>query len=178
MKCLRATQEIKANRLPNGWNESPKRLQQKDLDAGWVIKNDINHYCYKNSICIDAKYGFTNRFVITPANILDDYLWADSVYTEEYFKQQISAAAAERNCIRSQIRAQVEYVFGYFDTSMGGKFTRKIRLIRNKAWLSLKNLTFNFLRYLHHSTNSLVSIELSFNIAKTVNLFSLLREIL
>ena len=30
--------EIKANRLPDGWNESPKRLQQKDLDARWVKK--------------------------------------------------------------------------------------------------------------------------------------------
>jgi len=30
--------EIKANRLPDGWNESPKRLQQKNLDARWVKK--------------------------------------------------------------------------------------------------------------------------------------------
>ena len=30
--------EIKANRLPDGWNESLKRLQQKDLDARWVKK--------------------------------------------------------------------------------------------------------------------------------------------
>ena len=30
--------EIKANRLPDGWNESPKRLQQIDLDARWVKK--------------------------------------------------------------------------------------------------------------------------------------------
>ena len=25
--------EIKANRLPDGWNESPKRLQQRELDS-------------------------------------------------------------------------------------------------------------------------------------------------
>ena len=30
--------EIKANRLPDGWNESLKRLQQRDLDARWVKK--------------------------------------------------------------------------------------------------------------------------------------------
>ena len=30
--------KIKANRLPDGWNESPKRLQQRDLDARWVKK--------------------------------------------------------------------------------------------------------------------------------------------
>ena len=30
--------EIKANRLPDGWIESPKLLQQKDLGARWVKK--------------------------------------------------------------------------------------------------------------------------------------------
>jgi IS5 family transposase len=30
--------------------------------------NDINHYIYKNSICIVAEYGFIRRFVVTPAN--------------------------------------------------------------------------------------------------------------
>ena len=35
--------EVTANRLQSGWNKSPKRLQQRDLDARWVRKNDINH---------------------------------------------------------------------------------------------------------------------------------------
>jgi hypothetical protein len=39
-----------------------------------------------------------------------------------------SAAATDRNSIRSQIRARVEHVFGCFATSMGGKFTRKLGL--------------------------------------------------
>ena len=30
--------EIKANRVPYGWNESPMRLQQRDFDARWVKK--------------------------------------------------------------------------------------------------------------------------------------------
>ena len=30
--------EIKANPLPDGWNESPKQLQQRDLDARWDKK--------------------------------------------------------------------------------------------------------------------------------------------
>ena len=30
--------EIKANRVPDGWDESPKRLQPRDLDARWVKK--------------------------------------------------------------------------------------------------------------------------------------------
>ena len=46
----------------------------------------------------------------------------------------LSTAAIERNSIRSQTRARVEHVFGYFITSMGGKFTRRIGLKKNKAW--------------------------------------------
>jgi len=89
----------------------------------------------------------------------DDYVWADSAYSGERFKdllslagfknrihekgsrnQPLSAAATERNSIRSQIRARVEHVFGCFTTSMGGKFTRKIGLKKNNAWWSLKIL--------------------------------------
>ena len=137
LKCLRATQEIKANRLPDGLKESPKRLQQRDLVARWVKNNDINYYGYKNSICIDAEHGFIRRFVVTPANIHDDYGWADSAYSGERFEDLLSlagfenrihekgsrnhplgAAATERNSIRSQTRARVEHVFGCFATSM------------------------------------------------------------
>ena len=61
----------------------------------------------------------------------DDYVWADSAYSSERFKDLLSlagfknrihekgsknhplrAAAPERNPIRSQIRARVEHVFG------------------------------------------------------------------
>ena len=113
-------------------------------------KNDINNYGYKNSIRIDAEYGFNIRFIVTPANIHNDYVWADSAYSGERFKDLISlagfenrihekgsrkhllsAAATERNSIRSQTRARVEHVFGCFATSMKGKFTRKIGITRN-----------------------------------------------
>ncbi|MCX5943837.1 MAG: transposase [Cyanobacteria bacterium] len=32
--------DIKADRLPNGWDENPDRLQQKDLDAHWVKRTE------------------------------------------------------------------------------------------------------------------------------------------
>ena len=107
----------------------------------------------------------------------DDYVWAVSAYSGRRFKDllslaefenrinekgsrnyPLSAAAIERNSIRSQTRAQVEHVFGCFATSMGCKFTRKIGIKRNKAWWSQKNLTFNFLRSLYLSSDSLASI--------------------
>ena len=100
--------EIKANHLPDGWNERPKRLQQKDLDAR-SVKNDFNHYGYKKSICIGAEHGFIRPFVVTLANIhdsqmlsmllnpenQDDYVWADSTYSGEHFKYLLSLAGFE-----------------------------------------------------------------------------------
>ena len=52
--------EIKAGKLPEGWDENPDRLRQKGLDARWMKKNGINHYGYKNSICIDVDHGFNS----------------------------------------------------------------------------------------------------------------------
>ena len=87
-----------------------KRLQQKDLDARWFKKNDINHYVYKNSICIVAEHGFIRCFVVTPANIHDsqmlpmlldpenhdDYVWVYSAYSGERFKDLLSLAGFEK----------------------------------------------------------------------------------
>ena len=96
--------DIKADRLSDGWDEDPNRLQQSDLDARWLKKNEINHNGYKNSICIDAEHGFIRRFVVTPANIhelevhqmllgqenQDDYFWADSAYSGKYLEDLLS----------------------------------------------------------------------------------------
>jgi len=77
----------------------------------------------------------------------DDYIWADSTYSGERFKDlpslagfenrihekgsrnhPLNAAARKRNSIRSQIRARVEHVFGCFATSIEDEFTRKFGL--------------------------------------------------
>jgi IS5 family transposase len=101
--------DIKADRLPDGWDESPNRLQQKELDARWLKKNGINHYGYKNSIFIDTEHGFIRRFIVTPANIddsqmppmlldpenYDDYVWADSAYAGECFEDLLSLGRFE-----------------------------------------------------------------------------------
>ena len=179
-------EEIKAGRLPEGWDKNQDRLRQKDLDARWVKKNDINYYGYKNSICIDVDHGFIRRYAVTPANIHDsqmlprlldpenehDFVWADSAYSGECFADLLSLGgfeslihekgarnhplsdeAKKMNRVKSAIRACVEHVFGCMTMSMGGKLTRKIGLERTEVWWGLKNLTFNFLRYLQRSSS-------------------------
>ena len=66
--------EIKESRMPEGWDENPNRLQQRDLDARWVQKNGVNHYGYKNNIRTDVEYGFIRRYAVTPANIHDSQM--------------------------------------------------------------------------------------------------------
>lgn len=99
-----------------------------------------------------------------------DYVWADSAYSGEGFEEllnlggfeslihekgarnnPLSDAAKESNRVKSSIRACVEHVFGFMTMCMGAKMTRKIGLERTEAWWGLKNLTFNFLRYLQRS---------------------------
>jgi len=101
--------DSKADRLPDGWDENPHRLQQRDLDARLVKKNGVNHYGYKNSICIDVKHGFIRRYAVTPANIHDSqmllrlldpedkhgYVWADAAYSGECFEDLLSLGGFE-----------------------------------------------------------------------------------
>jgi len=105
--------------------------------------------------------------VLDPEN-RDDFVWADSGYAGSRFDDLLEAAgfesrihekgsrchplseeALERNKVRSSVRARVEHVFGVITTCMRGKLTRRIGLARTRAWWGLRNLTYNFLRYLH-----------------------------
>jgi IS5 family transposase len=106
---LEENKEIKAGRLPEGWDENPDRLQHKDLDARWVKKNGISYYGDKNSICIDVDHGFIRRYAVTSANIYDsqmlprlldrenehDYVWADSAYSGECFEDLLNLGRFE-----------------------------------------------------------------------------------
>ena len=51
--------------------------------------------------------------------------------------------------MRSKTRARVEHVFGQMVMTMKGKYTRLIGINRISAWWGLRNLAFNFLRFIH-----------------------------
>ena len=87
-------EQIKAGQTPEAWKENPAKLRQKDVDARWVQKNDINYYGYKNHICIDVKHKLIRAWAVTDAarhdsqvveelidanNASGDF-WADSAY--------------------------------------------------------------------------------------------------
>ena len=102
-------EEIKQGKVPEDWQDNPHRLRQKDRDARWTKKNGVSHYGYKNSISIDAAYGFIRRHVLTPANIHDSQMlpalldgenadamvWADSAYQSKLVDSFLKEAGYE-----------------------------------------------------------------------------------
>ena len=103
--------------MPEGWDENPNRLQQKNLDARWAQKNGLNHFGYKNNICIDVEHEFIRRHAVTPANIhdsqmlpmlldpenSDNYVWADSAYAGERFEDLLILGGLQ-SCIHEKDR--------------------------------------------------------------------------
>ncbi len=102
-----------------------------------------------------------------------DTLWADSAYRSEaieetlellgfdsqihergYRNHPLSEAQKQSNRTKSKTRAQVEHVFGTWTMQMGGKLLRSIGLVRAKAHLGLKNLTYNLMRYTFWKTHA------------------------
>lgn len=87
-------EQIKQGQTPEAWPEKPAKLRQKDVDARWTQKNDINYYGYKNHICIDVKHKLIRAWAVTDAARHDSQvveelidqdntsaaLWADSAY--------------------------------------------------------------------------------------------------
>ena len=95
-----------------------------------------------------------------------DTIWADSAYRSQaieetleligfdsrihergYRNQPLTEEQKQSNRTKSKTRAKVEHVFGTWVMQMGSKLVRSIGIVRVKAQLGLKNLTYNFMRY-------------------------------
>ncbi len=65
-----------------------------------------------------------------------------------YRETPLTASQKHTNHRRARIRARVEHVFGHQVMAMGGKLIRTIGRVRAQAKIGLKNLTYNFQRFL------------------------------
>ena len=89
--------KIKEGETPESFTKNPNKLAQKDIDARWTKKNNVNYFGYKNHIKIDSKSKIITKYEVTDAsvhdsqaieNLLDDKdknqeFYADSAYTGE-----------------------------------------------------------------------------------------------
>jgi transposase, IS5 family len=128
-----------------------------DVDYGLIRQHSVTDAALHDSLELDSVLDWDNA---------DDQVWADSAYRSEDieiklalegYESQIhekgarnhplSEAQKAANQEKSQTRAKVEHVFGYWVTSMGGKLVRCIGLERVTAYLGLRDLTYNLMRY-------------------------------
>jgi IS5 family transposase len=84
---------IKNGAIPDGWQDNPKRLAHKDIDARWTQKNGVSFFGYKNHVCVDMESKLIVRAIVTDASVHDSQAldavtahgdpptYADSAYT-------------------------------------------------------------------------------------------------
>mgnify|MGYP003677344328 CR=1 FL=1 len=102
--------DIKAGKVPDGWQDKPAKLRQKDRDARWTVKFSkakpvedgkaklrdiaVPAFGYKNHAAIDQRHGFIRGWRVTNAaaydgaqlrSVLDrentgSTVWADTAY--------------------------------------------------------------------------------------------------
>ncbi len=152
--------------------DTEARWTKKNGTSHYGYKNHVNadkqHKLIRQYAVIDAAVHDSQVLedVLLPAEAGRD-IWADSAYRSAEIETQLKAKRLHSkihykgsrnnalttqqqtwNQARSRIRARVEHVFGHQVTAMGGKLIRTIGLLRARAKIGLKNLTYNFQRFL------------------------------
>ena len=131
-------QAIKAGHIPEGWQDQPKRLAQKDRDARWTLKRArtkattettrkrrveiaIPVLGYKNHVSIDRAYGFVRRFAVTNAAaydgaqlgaVLDKSNTASPVWADTAYRSKANEALLEKNGFVSKVHCRRRPGFG------------------------------------------------------------------
>jgi len=74
---------IKEGKVPDGWEDTPNKLTQKDLDARWTQKNNISYYGYKNHTKCDEKSKLITGYLVTDASVHDSQATLDLLDTKD-----------------------------------------------------------------------------------------------
>lgn len=114
--------QIKQGEIPDGWENKPNMLRQKDTDAKWLKKNGEKYYGYKNHVKVCRKSKLISGYIVTDASVHDSQvveelldksdshheLFADSAYSGEQI-----ARLLEKKKIRNRIHEK-----GYSNTPL------------------------------------------------------------
>jgi IS5 family transposase len=147
------------------WTMKPGENHYGDKNHVNVDKQHklIRQYAVTDAAVHDSQVLET---ILLPAEVGRDG-WADSAYRSDaieahlkttglrsnihrkgYRNKLLTAQQQAHNRGRSRIRARVEHVFGHQVTAMGGKLIRTVGLVRARLKIEMKNLTYNFHRFL------------------------------
>ena len=128
-----------------------------DVEYGFIRRYEVTDAAVHDSQVLGAVLDDENE---------GEEIWADSAYRSKliesvlamlkflshiheraYRNRPLTEKQKEANRERSKVRAKVEHVFGSWVNSMGGKLMRSIGQQSVKATIGLKNLVYNFKRY-------------------------------
>ena len=122
-------QAIKEGHIPEGWQDKPKKLAQKDRDARWTLKRArakaitettrkrrvdiaVPVFGYKNHVSIDRAHGFVRRFAVTDAAaddgaqlgaVRDKTDTASPVWADTAYRSQANEAHLAKNGFDSKV---------------------------------------------------------------------------
>jgi IS5 family transposase len=118
--------------------------------------------------------------ILDPDNMASD-VWAESAYRsaaieakleenglesrihrKSHRNKPLSEREKQGNMTRSQVRARVEHVFDAQSNDMGGTLVRGMGLVRAKARIGLKNLTYNMRRLVQLERHAMAGAHESF----------------
>ena len=108
-------EQIKKGETPESFEENPHKKRQKDTDAKWTKKGNVNYYGYKNHVKSDSKSKLIITYEVTSAevhdsqvidNLLDENdkgedFYADSAYTGKN-QEEIIKAKEMKNLINEK----------------------------------------------------------------------------
>lgn len=140
-----------------------------DVEYGFIRRYEVTDASVHDSRALGA---------VLDADNSGNGVWADSAYRSEnieaglealgyishihergYRNHPLREGQIASNREKSKTRAKVEHVFGAWVTSMGGKMLRCIGMERVRTQLGLKNLAYNFKRYVFWQKKTRISLQ-------------------
>lgn len=79
-------EQIKNGETPDSFNENPNKKAQKDQEARWTKKNNVNYFGYKNHIKSDAKSKIIVKYVVTDASVHDSQVLDDLIDEKDEYE--------------------------------------------------------------------------------------------
>jgi IS5 family transposase len=108
--------QIKAGKVPEAFEDNPKRKAHKDLDARWTKKQAQTFYGYKDHLKVDVKDKLILKAVVTPASETDGsvverlieagdkVVYADSAYQRPAILTMLAALKVEAQINEKGVR--------------------------------------------------------------------------
>ena len=98
--------QIKSGGIPENFTKNPHKLSQKDTDARWTQKNNVNYFGYKNHAKGDAKSKIIIDYTVTDASVHDsnetDKLLNENDRGEPFYADSACSGAPQETIIEEK----------------------------------------------------------------------------